>query len=491
MIFLVIVGQEFRYPEEETEMSITVKYGIHTTVLKHVISRREMMQIKRCLGYGPDETVSKDTSLFDFGIDELSIREVPRCYPSNKQGIESYRSSLEYDLVLLVNYSRTIGGNGNLVMELTDKNIKKLQAALNNVLCQQLRLGINNNDIATWFIERLDDAFDIYLDMDPGYYIYLLNKSLYLPPNQRFEIYHESDLCEGSKRAYESVYFGNKSYTMNIYDKWNEQKKKNPLITETDSTYRLLRCERQSNQQYIKRFLPYRKVKDLLDSRNIDTMRESLKGIIKTCFGVGNYYEYSFIFNLVSDECGNIAEPFRFLLENDVVNGGRLQNHRNLDIALYKEFNKLEIAPAYIDFCTASFWSMEDDNGIKYAYYPGLFNLICSEFPDIVMRKKYNVFSVPYRDKKHDRYKVHFIVHDTIGSKGSDYYCCGKDFDECQKRMFDKLKKIHVAVSKDIGLSNQVTDDMQRFLSTIKDKSLKQEIIQYLLGSTVSTGIIY
>ncbi len=420
-------------------MSKNIKYGIHTAVLKHVVSYRESMQIKRELGYALGDKVSKNTTFFSYGIDELSIRETLKKYPSNTVGSENYIESKIYELELIINFSKAIGGNENLVMELTSKNIKKLRAALNAVLSKQLKLGIINNDISSWSFERLDDAFDIYLDIKPGNYIYLLNESLVLPPNKRLEEFHKEDLGLGTQRAYESVYFGNGSFTMNIYDKWNEQKKKKPEITEADPTFRLLRAERQNEQQYIKNFLPKRMFEELFDGRNIDTMRQSLKKHIKKYFGTGNYYEDSLIYDLVSDEYDHIDEKYRFLLNRSVVNGGRLLNHQNIDSELASKFDEFGIAPAYIDFCTNSFWSIEDVDGNKYAWYPGLYNLIDIHYPDIKIRKKYNAYSIPKKDAKNNRYKVHFIVHDVLGNKGNDYYSSGKDFDECQKRMFAKL----------------------------------------------------
>ncbi len=477
IILLTIVGQKIG----EDYMIKKICYGIHTVVLKHTISRKEAMQIKRLLGKAPGEKIYRDTSYFVYGINELTIKEYS--YPSQDKN-KNIGNNQKYKLELVVNCSRALGKNGNLVLDLTDRNIKKLQMTLNNLLRQVLKLGENNNDIAIWTFDRLDDAFDIYLDIDPGNYIYLLNESLYLPSKKKFKVYQEADLFIGSERARESVYFGNGSYTLNIYDKWNEQKKKNPNTPQTDITYGLLRVERQSKQQYIKSFLPERSFMNLFDKRNIDTMRQSLLDILKTCFGIGDYFEDSLIYHAFSDEYGDVDKQDEFLFDNNVVNGGRLQTHRNLDPNLLKKFNSIGIAPAYIDFCTNNFRNISDCNGNKYAWYPSLYTIICSAFPDVYIRKQYNLFSVPYKDQKNNRYKVHFIVHDSYSCKGNNYYCSGKTFNICQERMFEKLKEIYNTVSSDITLSYMVTDDIQRFLQTIKDNSLKQEVKQYLQSLT-------
>ncbi len=229
---------------------------------------------------------------------------------------------------------------------------------------------------------------------------------------------------------------------------------------------------------------------NLFDKRNIDTMRQSLLDILKTCFGIGDYFEVSLIYQAFSDEYGDVDKQYEFLFDNNVVNGGRLQMHKNLDIESYKKFNDLKIAPAYIDSCTNSFWNNEDCNGNKYAWLPGLYNLISNEFPEAYIRKKYNVYSVPYKDLKNNRYKVHYIVHDSHSLKGNDYYSCGKNYNACQENMFEKLKVIYNKVSFDSTLAYQVISDIERFLETIKDDSLKHEVEQYLNIITGSTSTV-
>ena len=189
IILLTIVGQKIG----EDYMIKKICYGIHTVVLKHTISRKEAMQIKRLLGKAPGEKIYRDTSYFVYGINELTIKEYS--YPSQDKN-KNIGNNQKYKLELVVNCSRALGKNGNLVLDLTDRNIKKLQMTLNNLLRQVLKLGENNNDIAIWTFDRLDDAFDIYLDIDPGNYIYLLNESLYLPSKKKFKVYQEADLWE-------------------------------------------------------------------------------------------------------------------------------------------------------------------------------------------------------------------------------------------------------------------------------------------------------
>ena len=81
-------------------------YGIHTAVLKHVISRKESLQIKRLLGYGPEDAVSKDTSLFNYGINELSIRGLQKHYRSANDGRIIIKQIFELELV--INFSKAI-----------------------------------------------------------------------------------------------------------------------------------------------------------------------------------------------------------------------------------------------------------------------------------------------------------------------------------------------------------------------------------------------
>ena len=374
-----------------------IKYGIHTFVCKHRISRSESDRIKWQLGCGAKESVIENKSFCDYGITEFSIKERNVRY----QEENGYKDLCKYELVLRVNCSRTLGKDGNMIMELSNPNVKKLKGEIERVLTKRFKLDVHNADFGEWFIERLDDAFDIELDNDPREMVYRLNSTLFMPSQMNLKHYKGDDTALDFERAHESVYFGNNSYTMNVYAKWYEMKKRNPELSENDPMFRVLRVERQGNQQYVKNCLPDRKVKDLLEKENNLKLLFSLKNLVKT------------------------------------------------------------------------FWRTEN-------YPGGLCNLIDSAYPDKPKSKKYSQFAVPKYDKINNRYKVSMTVHYDDRRKGNAMYASGKTFDDCQAKMFWKLKGCYATNRLLRTSTDGIIQDIYKFRHTIKSEQLLAAVDAFL-----------
>lgn len=463
-------------------MNLKIYYGFHTGDYKHTISQKEANLIKRLLGYSINDQVRNDTTFITVGVNELSIKETQRVYKENIAGKVIEKTLFKYELILKINHSKLIGNNGNLIMEYNNANLNKMLTAMKGILSFFLKLNSGNADFSTWSVERIDDAFDIYLDFDPSGYIDLLNQSLYLPTKKHLKYYKESEMYVGSPRASESVYFGNSSYTINVYSKWHEQRKKYSFITSSDPTYNMLRVERQNNQQYIRSFLTNRTVADLFDKNAIGNMRQSLKENIKIFWGTGDYYEYSLIFDCVTSIMNPNDEDYKLLLHDSVIKGGRLITHKNLDDEIYKEFRRFNIAPAYISSFSEKYYSCFS-NGVKYSWAPGLYNIIDSEYPDLITRKKYNQFSTPVYEKRNDRYKVHFILHISSDEKGEDFYASGKTYDKCQENMFDKMKNVFGSNISNKENALRILEDICRFMHTVKNPTIKDIIEEFIDNS--------
>ncbi len=448
-------------------------YGTHTADYKHQIATSEATHIKSIFGFTSTERINGCKKLYLEGIDEFTIHEYT---PPGQR--------TRYAFILKINHSRLLGGNGNLIMELSKSNMRKVEKAVNRILKDVFKLDrkFGNNDFNKWSIERFDDAFDLYLDDDPRGYIYLMNQSMYLPPRNKFEVYDKKNLYPFSPRASESVYFGNNSYTINAYSKEHEVLKRNPMLLEDVETHNLLRVERQSNQQYISNYLPQRMVSDLMNERYIGAMRQGLKDQIKLFWGTDDYYEKNYVLDLVVEERAKGDNSYSILLNNEVMSGGRLITHENLDKNIRDAYQKLGIAPAYVDFSVGEKCGyFKDDGGdLEYCVFPSIHGMIDDFFPDEMKRKPYHPFAVPHFDEKRGDFRVSLTIHFQPSRKGIPDSASGATFDLCQERIFEKLA-YYYSQNKDNNLSNEgIMVDFQNFYKTVESKELKRTINEFL-----------
>ena len=448
-------------------------YGTHTADYKHQIAKSEAEYIKNSFEYDNTKSIKGCMKLYQEGIDEFTIHE----YTPPRQ-------RTKYELILKINHQRLLGGNGNLLMELSKSNVQKVVKCVNNILKTVFKLDgqFGNNDFNKWNIERFDDAFDLYLDDDPRGYVYLMNQSLYLPPRNKFKVYDYMNLYPFSPRASESVYFGNKSYTINAYSKEHEVLRKNSRLLGDIETHNLLRIERQSNQQYLSNFLPKRIVAELNNDRNISNMRQSLKKQIKIFWGSDDYYEKNYVLELATEKRIKRDDTYSILLNDEVMSGGRLKTHKNLDKTIRDTYKKLGIATAYVDFSIRGKCGYFTDDGgdTKYYSFPSICGMINDIFPDEVKRRRYHSFAVPHFDKKRGDFRVSLTIHIQPSRKGIPDSACGLTFDLCQERIFKKLAHYY-SQNKNNNLSNDgIMVDFRNFYKTVESKELKRIINKFL-----------
>lgn len=448
-------------------------YGTHTADYKHQIATREAAHIKNIFGFSATDNITGCKKLYQEGIDEFTINEYTP--PGQKT---------RYELILKINHSRLLGGNGNLIMKLSKQNMQKVVKTVNHILKTVFKLDgqFGNNDFNRWSVERFDDAFDLYLDDDPRGYIYLMNQSLYLPPRNKYKVYDQKNLYPYSPKASESVYFGNNAYTINAYSKEHEVLKKHPALLADAETHNLLRIERQSSQQYISNYLPNRMIADLKDERNLGNMRQGLKDQIKTFWGKDEYYEKNYILEMVAEKKAKGEDAYSVLLNADVMNGGRLVNHKNIDKNILEAYKKLGIAPAYVDFSIRGKcgYFVDDGGEIQYCSYPSIYGMVDDIFRDEVKRKQYHSFAVPHQDKNRGDWRVSLTLHIQPVRKGVPDSASGATFDLCQERIFEKLV-FYFYHNRGNSLTNEgIIVDFQNFYKTVKNKELKKKIKEFL-----------
>ncbi len=457
-----------------------VIYGIHTGDYKHKISAKEARYIKTALGFRLNDIITENESLKRNGITFSIIEQRKLNMGTGTNTTPKTYNGTNYYLFIRLNHSCVIGDNGNLVMELSAKNIKKTIKEINRILSTVFKLEAINADFTSWSIERIDDAFDLYLYDDPRLLVYLLNASLQLPTNTHCTYHKEYEMTPDCDRAFESVYFFNNSYAINAYAKWYELKKQHPNILESDPTYNLMRIERQSGQQYLKGYFPNRTVNDMQNMTNIMNMRSSLKDSIKTFWGTGDFCDevfhakYSMIAML---DRRSLSYDDYLKASNDLMNGGRLYTHQNMDKYVLGWFADRQLAPAIITP------SARYKLGILYkcpSHIMGLYNMIDQGFPDQVKKKLYHSFAVPHPDEKRGDWRVSMTVHIHSVKKGEPDSACGKTFDDCQKVMFIKLKQYY-ETNNMCGVNNDgLRNDFKNFYKTVKSRKLRREIREYL-----------
>ena len=457
-------------------------YGSHTADYKHRIGLHEAERLKLLLVHNVTDNLYKYTGFHMCGIEEMTIM---------KQSAPEGRC--KYELHLRINHSKIIGNDGNAIMKLSKDSINLMINIVDYFLKNVLKLEgqYGNDDFTKWSIERFDDAFDLYLEDDPRGYIYLMNQSLYLPLRSKFSVYDEKGLLPYSKRASESVYFYNKSYRINAYSKEHEVLNKHPDYEVNDVIHNLLRIERQSEQQYVKKYFPNRLVSDLKDERNIESMRQGLKDSIKEFWGTDDYFEIDYIKDEVSSYEENGDYSHSGLLNQDVLSGGRLLLHKNLDEKTRATFKKLGIAPAFVDFSVGDKCGYFTDDGssdgqLRYCSFPSIYGLIDEVFPDIKRRNAYHSFAVPHYDTKRRDWRVSMTVHKHSTEKGIPDCANGRTFELCQERMFKKLVN-HFNQNLVNGQDNEgIIQDMEMFKKTIKTAELKRQVKDYIDEHTKS-----
>lgn len=320
----------------------------------------------------------------------------------------------------------------------------------------------------------MDDGFDLYLDQDPRRLVYLLNVSLQLPDNYKCRLYNEDNLIPYSEQAYESVYFKNNSFTINAYAKWYELKKKQPDISESDPTMMLLRVERQQcSQSYIKKYLPNRKVGDLLNKDYIGNMRYSLKNLIGNFWGKGRFCFEDDIEKLLNSIY--VRDGLSININNyKQLRYGRLSTHKNMDKKTYDWFAKKGLIPALVDPKTY------DKLGFFMFNPESLYEMIDQEFPDIKAKKQYSKFAVPRYDPVNNRFKISMTVHINYNEPGIPRGISGKTYEKCQENMFKALKEYYLVNEKNQKNNRGIVQDMSNFYTTVTSVALKKTIVTFL-----------
>lgn len=369
-----------------------VVFGIHTGTFKHVISQKESNAIKGFFNCGTDEPLEDETFFYDKGITQIGIQEIPG------------KDRTRYYLYMRINFSRTLGIGNHKIMPYTIPTIKQSFKVINKFL-RLLPLTDKNNLFSEWKEERIDPAFDIF-EPHTTLLMQLLNQSVNLD-NQKKKC--ERIPIQGKtteQLIYESMRFGNKSYTYNVYNKllevFDKAKKIDRIVTpeELKEVRGILRIERQSHIGGIKKLCPTQKAGDLLkaDVRNniLQTMIEEMA----IFFGKEDYYSSSKISKALPDVKADINKISSIEIKKD-------------DVEKYG-----------IDFMQ------------------GVYNRIIKAYPRPPDKRQYNSFPIPHRTGD-GRYKATIILYNANSGR-KQVQIAGKTLEDYEHKVLNKLKEAYL-----------------------------------------------
>lgn len=265
---------------------------VHTLDINHKISQMEVERIKRKYGIAKDGDIRiTDTGIN--GINEIVVRK----NPVYKDGTFL---KYVYTIEAQVNAAKVINSSSVAMVDISNKNMFKMIARLQEIFINQLQLDIRNCCMENWTLARLDTGFDLKIPYDElvelDVYMRLLNHSLNLENNRNCTYYKYKGYDSEEKRR-ESIALQNSLYRYNIYYKRKElilKGKHFKSLDDWDMTDGVIRFEKQMEGKKISRVtgLP-QKLGLLLDENISSRIFADVQADLELFFGSGKYVSYA------------------------------------------------------------------------------------------------------------------------------------------------------------------------------------------------------
>lgn len=413
-----------------------VVFGIHTGTFKHVISQKESNAIKGFFNCGTDEPLEDETFFYDKGITQIGIQEIPG------------KDKIRYYLYMRINFSRTLGIGNHKIMPYTIPTIKRSFKVINKFL-RLLPLTDKNNLFSEWKEERIDPAFDIY---EP--HTTLLMQFL----NQSVNLDNQKKKCEripiqgktAEQLIYESMRFGNKSYTYNVYNKllevFDKAKKIDRIVTpeELKEVRGILRIERQSHISGIKKLCPTQKAGDLLKADVRNNILQTMIEEIAIFFGKEDYYSSSKI---------SKALP-----------------------GVKADINKISSS------------EIKKDDVEKYGidFMQGVYNRIIKAYPRPPDKRQYNSFPIPHRTGD-GRMSANISLYSVTDGKRT-ITVAGRTLEDFEDKVLCKLKEVYLTNRLYLKSNDPVehsmisksSDYIKRFYEATQTETAKQDAENFI-----------
>lgn len=436
-----------------------VVFGLHTGQMKKWVSEKEANSIKSFFGLKPSEPLEDEMSLYSQGITKVWIEEVrgktkPRFY-----------------LHVKVNFARVLGISDFTVMPLTAANMKKVITTVTAILKKFLSNG--NEQFSDWTVERLDSAFDVY-EQNSALLMQLLNYSLDLSSSRKKCRLIPIPGKQPEDTIFQSMRFGNDSYTYNIYQKLTQLLSKGKALTDAElaEVQQLLRVERQNHENAIKKLLPNGKVGDLAAAKVRESILRTMIDDIQLFFGTGDFYSWKGIKERFSDRAAEL-EPIITAMKRITANS--LANERaayTKDVA--EVFSKLGISPAGIQKQLAQQYGVD--------YMDGLYSRIVSLYPRPADRRQYNSFPIPHKGAD-GRYRATVTLY-WVNQEKQKVSVAGRTVEDYEAKVSRKLREVYLInrgfKSVNPDALDKSFDSILRFRKMAKTKEVKTEIDNFI-----------
>ena len=453
-------------------------FGLHTAQFKKWISKTEANSIKAFFNLNPDEELAGSTYFYQDGVTRFWIEEIKGKKP-------------RYYLHIVVNFARALKMSNYRIMPYTTGNARKVFTVIDKLL-KVLPLSNNNAVFQDWTVVRFDSAFDIH-EEHAELLMLLLNRSVNLSDRKK----RCSRIAIQGKTPQESecqsMRFGNKSFTYNIYRKIEEIQDKGKSITEEEKAeiQYLLRVERQNHENACKKLLPNMKASDLLISKVHDDILKTMIDEMKIFFNRGDFYSWKRIIEKYYPEHeSDICEI------KDVMTQITLHSLETAQEIYTKEirtiFDKLGLSPVGIKK------EVVEQYGIDFMQ--GIYSRIIAAYPRPPDRRQYNSFPIPHQTGD-GRFKAAITLYNADSGR-KRVQVAGKTLADYENKVFSKLVSTYIAnqtylesnnsAQKDLALKS--ADSIVRFCKVAKTTAVKQGTAKFIknlkLDSTTenSTG---
>jgi len=432
-----------------------VVFGLHTAEVKRWITHKEANAVKAFFGVKPDEPLLEQSQFYTKGLTKIGIKEVegkkPRFYIHAK-----------------INFARATGYGDYRIMPCTTVNIRKAITAFNKVL-RLLPLSPENAVFADWTVERLDSAFDVRVE-NTELFMSRLNRSVNLHNRRK-----KCRRVEIKDDESHSMRFKCNSFAYNIYIKLIEAISKGKSLSEKDKDEIrfLIRAERQNYRDAVKKLLPSRSIKDLLNKNTHDNILKTMIDEIEIFFGRGDYYSWKGICKNYIDhgeEIGIIKEPMVKITKSS------LESEYDTYEQVSDIFERLKIAPVGIP----------KDLGISFMQ--GLYNRLTEAYPRPKDKRQYNNFPVPHMGAD-GRYRATVTLYWSKREK-QKLSIAGKTLADYEMKVSRKLREVclinRFSKRTNPEAYDKSFDSIVRFQKTVKTKEVKQEIDSFIKAFEMS-----
>lgn len=451
---------------QEGKIISQVVFGLHTAEMKRWITQTEANLVKNFFNLMPDDTLTEKKSFYPQGITKIWIEEI--------RG----KSKPRYYLHVQINFSRVLGRSNYAVMPYTTANISKVVTKVTGVL-KQLSLTHGNEKFADWTVERFDCAFDIY-EQHKELLMMLLNRSVNLSNARKKCLHIPISGKTPEELLFQSMRFGNDSYTYNIYDKLRQLMDEGKVLSDKEwqEVQQLLRLERQNHKSAVKKLLPNRKVKDLASSKVRENILKTMLDDVQSFWGTGDFYSYRKIEEIFLPahkvEIDRILDVMGRITKNSLANEREIYTQEIAEV-----FSSLKLSPAGIHKGIVEYFGVD--------YMDGVYHRITAEYPRPCDKRVYHVFPVPHQTKD-GRYKATITLYEANGVKRLSI--AGRTLEAYEEKVCQRLRRTYLRnrpylKSDDVEkqkIALKSADSIVRFRKVLKSDKVKAMVDSFIRG---------